>query len=849
MTPLVLRTSLRYLLRHPWQLALSILGIALGVAVVVAIDLANGSARRAFTLSTETVTGRATHQVVGSSNGLDEGLYTRLRDDNLRAKAPIVEGYLTIGGNAGDGGGRPLRLLGIDPFAEAPFRAFTGGGNATMTPGFEALLTEPGSIIVSQQTAASFGVDAGGTLAARVGGKEVALTVVGLIDPADDASRRALDGLAIADIATAQETLGTVGRLSRIDLILGDEAAVERLDAVLPPDAEIVTPAARSATITQLTSAFETNLLALSLLALVVGMFLIYNTITFSVVQRRALLGTLRCLGVTRRQIFALIMLEAAGVGVVGALVGIALGIVLGRGLVGLVTQTINDLYFAVSVREVYIAPATLLKGALLGVGATVLAAAVPAREATLAPPRAVLRRSAIEDTIRLAVPRLLLGGVMLFVVGGALLLLPTRSLVVSFVALFCFVVGASLATPAITVGLMRALRPALGRGFGLLGRMAARDVTAALSRTSVAIAALMVAVSVTVGVGVMVSSFRETVVAWLDSTLEADIYVSPPGLAVNRVDATLDGRAVAAIKALPTVAATSGYRGVTTGSQFGQIQLLGLDLASTGERAYQFVGGGAAQSWAAWRAGGAIISEPFAYRHDVRKGATITLKTPVGERTIVVVGVVYDYASEQGGVVVPMSLFREWYGDLPLSSLAAYVVPGADVDETVQVLQQTVSPIQELDVRSNVGLRTATLEIFDRTFAITGVLQLLATIIAFVGILSALMALQLERTRELGVMRANGLTPRQLWGIVLGQTGLIGITAGLLSLPVGVMVATVLVYIINRRSFGWTLRFVIPPSILLQAVVLALLAALLAGLYPAFRMGRTPPAVALREE
>jgi putative ABC transport system permease protein len=232
-----------------------------------------------------------------------------------------------------------------------------------------------------------------------------------------------------------------------------------------------------------------------------------------------------------------------------------------------------------------------------------------------------------------------------------------------------------------------------------------------------------------------------------------------------------------------------------------------------------------------------------------VRKGATITLKTPVGERTIVVVGVVYDYASEQGGVVVPMSLFREWYGDLPLSSLAAYVVPGADVDETVQVLQQTVSPIQELDVRSNVGLRTATLEIFDRTFAITGVLQLLATIIAFVGILSALMALQLERTRELGVMRANGLTPRQLWGIVLGQTGLIGITAGLLSLPVGVMVATVLVYIINRRSFGWTLRFVIPPSILLQAVVLALLAALLAGLYPAFRMGRTPPAVALREE
>ncbi len=197
-----------------------------------------------------------------------------------------------------------------------------------------------------------------------------------------------------------------------------------------------------------------------------------------------------------------------------------------------------------------------------------------------------------------------------------------------------------------------------------------------------------------------------------------------------------------------------------------------------------------------------------------------------------------------------PMSLFRQWYGDLPLSSLAAYVTPGGGCrSDGSERCSTQVAPFQELDVRSNVGLRTATLEIFDRTFAITGVLQLLATIIAFVGILSALMALQLERARELGVMRANGLTPRQLWGVVLGQTGLMGLTAGLLSLPVGVMVATVLVYIINRRSFGWTLRFVMSPTTLVQAMVLALVAALLAGLYPAYRMGRTSPALALREE
>ena len=850
MTPLLLRTSLRYLLRHPWQLGLSILGVALGVAVVVAIDLANNSARRAFTISTETVTGRATHQVVGGTSGLDERIYPQLEGMGLQAKAPVVEGFVAVPDPPDGSAAPPLRILGVDPFAEAPFRGFLAdAGPAGQNGGFELLLTRPGSVIVSDSTAKTLGVEAGDTFEVTLSGRRERLFVAGVLAPTDEAGRRALDGLVICDIATAQELLGQVGRLTRIDLIAG-EREIERLRAALPPSVEIVTPASRSATISQLTAAFETNLTALSLLALVVGMFLIYNTITFSVVQRRVILGTLRCLGVTRRQIFGLIMLEALVVGLSGATAGVLLGLLLGRGLVGLVTQTINDLYFVVTVRSVFVAPTTILKGLTLGVLATLAAAAVPANEATTTPPRAVLRRSSVEERVRQAVPRLVLFGCALFLAGGALLLLPTRSLVASFIALFCFVVGSSLLTPAITVGLMRLARPVLGRGFGLLGRMAARDVVAALSRTSVAIAALMVAVSVTVGVAIMVGSFRQTVVTWLEGTLQADIYISPPGLAANRVDATLDPAVVAAIRATPGVAATSALRGILTRSEFGPVQLAGIDLAPQGERTYRFVAGDPTAIWRAWRAGGALVSEPFAYRHGIpTQGGSVTLRTERGPQRFAVAGVFYDYASEQGVVLLPLATFREWYTDDRLSSMALYAAPGQDVDRLVERLRARAAGQQELLIRSNVGLRQATLEVFDRTFAITSVLQILATTIAFVGILSALMALQLERVRELGVMRANGLTPRQVWGVVLGQTGLMGLTAGLLSLPVGMLVATVLVYVINRRSFGWTLQMVINPRVLLEAVLLALTAALLAGLYPALRMGRTPPAVALREE
>lgn len=850
MKPLLIKTSIRYLLRHPWQIGLSILGVALGVAVVVAIDLANASASRAFSLSTETVTGRTTHQIIGGSQQLDEAVYRALvLDDPGTQAAPIVEGFVSAE-RAGLG---PLQVLGIDPFAENGFRSFTQAG-ADGSGGFVALLSEPATAVISAQTATRAGVAAGDTLPLIVNGQRTALRIVGLLEPNNEASRRALDGLLLTDISTAQELLGRVGQLSRIDLILSEGAAGEqaqaRIAGQLPGGAEIVRPATRSQAIEQLSRAFETNLIALSLLALVVGMFLIYNTVTFSVVQRRGLLGTLRCMGVSRGEIFTLVLVEALLLGLIGSTLGVLLGIVLGRGLVSLVTQTINDLYFVVSVRGLFITPGTLLKGIGLGLGATLLAALVPATEASFTPPRTVLRRSSVEERIRRAIPLVTGAGLLLGAIGVGVLLLPSRSLWLSFAGLFALVFGCALLTPLVTLALMTLLRPLGGRLFGLLGRMAARDVVAALSRTSVAIAALMIAMSVTVGVGIMVGSFRNTVISWLETSLQADIYISPPGLAANRVEETLDPEIVTRLSAAPGVVEAVRYRNIVARSGDRLVNVVGIDLSERGRQAYTLVSGSRDAAWSAFSQGAVLVSEPFAYRFNVpRTGGTVTLQTDSGPRSFPVAGIYYDYTSDQGVVIMPLAELQRNWTDRAISSLALVVAPGENVDSVVERLQAEVGQQQEVLIRSNRGLRESTLEIFDRTFAITSVLQLLATVIAFVGVLSALMALQLERARELGVMRANGLTPRQLWGVVLGQTGLMGFTAGLLALPVGLLVAYVLVYVINRRSFGWTLRIEYPPAIFVQAMVLALTAALLAGLYPAYRMARTAPALALREE
>jgi len=844
--------GLRYLLRHPWQSVLMVLGITLGVAVAVAVDLANASATRAFDYSTDSVTGRATHQIVGGPQGLDEALYVELRRQGLDTDgilaAPIVSDYV-YSPQLGD---RPFQLLGVDPFAEAPFRNYLWGEGDAPIGELTALLTRPGAVLLASETADYYGLSVGDPLSLEVGGYQSEAVVAGRLVPADDLSRRTLAGLVLTDLATAQELTGRLGRLERIDLILpGDGvAATERLRSLLPPGAQIVEVAARTGTIEEMTAAFRLNLLALSLLALVVGLFLIYNTMTFSVVQRRPLFGTLRSLGVTRREVFALVLSEAFVVGVLGAVLGMGLGIVMGRGAVQAVTQTITDLYFAVTVQEIEIATSSLVKGALLGILATILAAAPPAWEAASVPARAALSRSGLEGKARRAVTRVGLGSLVLVILGLVLLAIPTRSLVISFSGTLSIIVAFAALTPLVTMVLMRAVTRPLGRIWGALGRMAPRNVVTSISRTAVAVAALMVAVSVTIGVSLMIGSFRTTVVAWLDQVLQGDVYVSAPSRTSTQASTPLDPAVLPVVEVWPGVERVDLLRTVTVESPGGPISVFAVDNPNFGDRPFVTGDLSSEEIWAAMQDGAVVVSEPYANLVDLpRKGGSVTLYTSEGPREFPVAGIYYDYVTSSGIVSMSLDTYRRLWNDETVTALSVRLEPGVDADAVTRELGDALAPVQRLFVRPNQALRDEALVIFDRTFAITGALQLLATVVAFIGVLSALLSLLLEKQREVGILRAVGLTARQLWGLVMLETGLMGAVAGLLAMPTGFALSLILIYIINRRSFGWTLQMQVDPAPFLTALAVAVVAALLAGIYPARKMGRMLTAEALRYE
>ena len=862
----IFRLGRRYISRRLLQSVLFVVGVALGVAMVIAIDIANTSSSRAFDLSAESISGKATHQILGGPNGVPTDLYRQLRLDlDLQTVAPIIEQYVR-GVNVGD---QPLRLLGVDPFAEPPFRnyltaassqsagetAASGGANGTTTDAINAFIAEPRTALMSATLASRFNLKIGDTLNVRSNDQQIAVRIVGLLQVPDQASAQAIDNLLLTDIATAQEIAGTAGRICRIDLILPAGYDTQKIIAILPQGTALTTPNAENSAINQMTAAFNLNLQALSLLALVVGVFLIYNTVTFSVIQRRPIIGVLRVLGATRGQIFLLILGEALVLGVFGTVIGLALGIIMGRASVGLVAKTISDLYFTVNVQSVTIAPLTLIKGAAIGVAASIAAALIPSYEATRTPPAGTMRRSDVEQRALRLVPLTTAGAVASNLLGLILLRVPTTNLYVSFGALFCIVIGSALFTPVVLIIMMRLASPLTTRIFGVLGRMAPRAVTRSLSRTSIAVAALTIAVSVIVGVSVMIGSFRTTVSDWLDVTLGADIFISPPLLTVISATPNTDPKVASLAASVTGVDHVATVREVNAIApdypDLPPVNLLAIsEDTSNGKRNFIWNNAPNGDYRKALTDGDLVVSEPFAFHRGITpENNTLKLLTDKGEHTFTIVGVYYDYSTDQGGVLMADPIYRSFYNDPYTTNIAVFLKPNVDRQQIINQLQTDTLKGYDMRVQSYTDLRAGVFAIFEQAFSITIALQLLATVVAFIGVLSALMSLQLEQTRQYGVMRATGMTPAQLWRYTLIQTGLMGFTAGTLALPIGLALALVLIYVINVRSFGWTMQLHLPPGEFAQAFAVAVIASLAAGIYPAYRLGKLVTSRALRSE
>lgn len=850
----VSRLAYRALQRRVLQSVLFVISILAGVALVVGVDVAAESARRAFSLSLASLQGNATHEIVGGPSGVPSSLYRSLRADlGIRTAAPVIQGTVRIGAAE-----IPLTLLGIDPFAEAQVRQDLTGASTASAPGVEGqallrLMADPDTVLISQSVAARLGVDPGDQLALRTARGRRSVTLVGIIRPANELSAQALASLVVADISTAQEIVGSPGVLTRIDLVLTDAQGIADIQDSLPPGVVVRPVASIRSNLEQLSDSFTLNLQALSLLALIVGLFLVYNIMSFSVVQRRTQIGMLRAIGATRRQVFAGILLEAVVLGVAGTLLGLAVGYVLGGFLVGAVTRTISDLYYRVEAQTLTLTSLTIAKGVFTGLGASLAAAMIPALNATRITPASTLRSADAEQASRSRADVAAVVGVIVLAAGLALTQFQAQSLLFGFGALFLVLMGSVLITPLALLLVMHLVQPFLGRAIGTLGRIAPRSIVRSLSRTGVAVAALSLSVSVIVGVSVMIASFRGTVTTWLDGALTADVFISAPASGLLET-VNLDPKLKDQLQSLPGVSQVLTARDVPVlapdypGLPPVNLVAVSEDLAERSRR-YLWLSVPQEEVWYAMQGGAIIVTESFAYRRGISPEAnTLNILTDNGVRSFPIVGVYYHYGTDQGIVLMSDAVYREHFADPWVSSFALFLNPNAKSTQVVENARRLLA-VQGLNVQSTGELRTQVFTIFDRAFNITAALRSLAAVVAFIGVLSALMAIQLDQKRTLGTMRALGLTGGQLWRLTLLETGLMGLAAGLFALPIGLLLAKMLIDVINVRAFGWTFAFLVPASSLLQAVLIAMTAALLAGAYPAWRVARLAPAEAIRYE
>ncbi|MGB8343079.1 MAG: FtsX-like permease family protein [Chthoniobacterales bacterium] len=839
---------LRYLVRHPLLATLNVLTVALGVALYLAIQIANHSANRAFEASVDVVAGKAQLEVNAPAGDLRDELFPKVaRQKGVSAATPIVRGFVSLPQFPGE----YLDLLGIDILTNAPFRTFELTDFQTGQFDLQQWLRGPRVIAVSEELAQAHHLRAGDKIDAQINGRTTRLTI-GFLLRTRGTSANADPHFAAMDIGWAQELLGRRGTLDSISLRLtkrsDPQEVADDLQLVLPPDVTVAPPAQRSEQVEKMLAGFQLNLQAMSLVSLLVGMFLIYNTVEASVVRRRTEIGILRSLGVSRREVRALFLGEAAVLGTFGILLGMAGGYLLARALVGTVADTISSLYVLVSVQNVVVAPWIWASALLLGLGSVVAAAWLPARAAAAMNPVETLHHGArIEKAVNLSRGWILAGLVsLLLCLALSVLALRTGPPWLGFGAAFFVLAGFSSLAPELTArfsGLMRAT--IRGR---VAPALAAQNLGRALLRNSVTIASLAAAVAMTVGVAVMVFSFRQTVSDWIGQTLVADLFIGPAANEVAGPTSFVPRAAIEYLKRNPQVEEVDTYRGVELPFRNQTISV--AVITGHNRRNLRFLRGSNDEIIRRFYSDQCVlISESFARRFHLAEGGMLRLPTPEGTKDFPIAGVFYDYTSDRGIVFLSSKNFEKFWHDDRVNSIALYLKPKAKPEEVAQDFRERFSRSGEFSVYSNRLLRTRIFEIFDQTFAVTYVLRTIAVLVAVIGIILGLTTLVTERSRELGVLRSIGASAGQIRRLLLWESGMIGLLASVLGLASGLCLALVLTGVINRAFFGWTVQLAFPWWSLAWTPVWIIGAAIVAGWIPAWRAGRLDISEAVRSE
>jgi putative ABC transport system permease protein len=747
-----------------------------------------------------------------------------------------------------------LPLIGLDLIAERSRYVSRGDADHSDSSSKEKMedtvrdLENPESVWVS----ANLGKKTGEHISLLINDRVLDCVVLGVF-PGASGNENAI----LMDIAGAQRALNRFGRVDRILIKLPANSNLEdwqkKLSGLLPPGVEVRPQGAGTEENQKMLAAFRWNLRLLSYIALVVGAFLIYNTISVSVVRRRSEIGIVRALGADRRDVLGAFLGEAACLGLAGALVGLPLGRIMAGGAVKLMAATVESLYVSSRPGAIALTPYSLTLALLIGVGVAVVSALSPAREAMQVSPVDAMAQGRREYIARAHKGRDLVIAAVLAVFAAMAARMPAFAgkPLFGYLATILLIAAAAYAMPALVNFISRIAAGVLGKLLGVEAMLASRSLAASLRRTSVLVGALATAVAMMVSVGIMVGSFRQTVVSWMNNQLPADLYLRPAGNVAADRHPTISVELSEKIAKLPGVAAVDRLRAYQISYDGMPATLASIDLQ--GVRAYRhsdfFSGRPTSEVMEQLRGKNKIIvSEPFTYKHKVKTGDTIML--PLGETraSFQIVDIFYDYASERGYILMDREVLLKFLPDETPTNLAVFVAQNAKAEEVRKEIQEAAAGHRIL-IFSNRDLRTEAVRIFDRTFAITYALEAVAAIVAVMGIAGALITLVIDRRRELGMLRFLGASSGQIRKMILVEAGLLGLLANLAGFVLGYFLSLILVFVINKQSFGWTIRFHWPVAVLLGALTVVYAATVVSGLYPARVAVRLNPLEVIHEE
>ncbi len=858
---LIRHISIRRIRLQKVHTLMTVAGICLGVAAIVSIGIVNKSVLRSFEDSINRVTGRAALQVTGAASGFPEDLIERVQNvPGVEYAVPVIDTQgILVGAKE-----RSLMILGVDVLQDSSIRDYKLSDENADIPDPLLFLARPDSILLTKELAAREGIAIDQTIQVQTVRGIRTFRVRGLLNP-EGPAKVASGNIAIMDYPAAQMAFGKEGRIDRIDvsLLRGEdiESVRERIKKALPGGYSVVTPEGRTKQVEMLISRFQKNINLISFVAVFVGMYLIYNAVSITVVQRKKEIGILRALGTTRKQIISLFLGETFVMAIVGSGLGLAVGVFFARSAIGAVGQTVSELYLRTSISEITVSWTNLSVGFIIGLLSSLAAALFPALTSTRITPVSAIRSVPYSEEGFLSGRKLRFAALTLVAVAAVLLALykgfagsiVLHSTAAMFSATILFLLGISLATPSVLMGFLSFFRRTVSPRVGAAGRLAGLNLEKNITRNAVAAAAIFYGISVFVSSSGIIYSTKQSVLDWIDSYVRGDIIVTSghPIATTGAQNIPMPVEMWKEIENVPGVLSADPFRKIYIDYNGRRVLLLTLDIRRRMEYSPFKIVQGKREDMLRLLPDQDYISvnESFASQEHIKPGDTIPIPTPVGPVSFKVATINVDYSSDSGSMLMDMYTYRRYWKEYLADSFSVRVKDRENVYAVRDEIVKRFGNDRELFVLPAREFKNEIRKVIDQGFAVNHAINIITMLIACLGIIVTLLASVLERTREIAILRSIGMLRRQVSAVVVIESMLLGIIGGMLGVGAGMIIGWMSLEGFLKGDYGASMEYHIYTASIFWAMALSTVLAALAGLYPASRAAKTNIVEALSYE